>query len=284
MDSIVQDRKGAAETQDASTNMHLTGAQPLGGCKTGLPFLLLPPEIRVQILRYLVLGEGKVYPQYPKRQWTTQYHMHILQTCSRLYEEGSAIFYGENTIGYQCQIVRGREWRPVESCLSSNNLAMIRHIHIDFYPWRLWLTPQALNLMLVYLLRTGCSLKTLNLRFYFSDHEDPISRKHLVPLRWRRGRARLIDKLCALKVQQQVEVFVSTGNREDKLEFSQLIKPFAATGGWKRKLQKYEVHKVPLERTRRTEKYDTLYEWTWLLRPAKKHQSGKALTSQPQDC
>ena len=283
MDLILHDSKGGAETRDASTNPHLTDAQPLGRCETGFPFLSLPPEIRMQILRYLVLGEGKVHPQYPKGQWTTQYHMRILETCSQLYEEASAIFYAENIIEYEYLMHRDGTWVPIESFLSENNLARFRNVQVAFYSWQSPFTPKALISMLRYLLRIGCSLRTLNLRFFISSREDPNTGSRLATRRWHRATAAVFNRLRALKVQQIVEVFVSSRNRHDGEDFDEFMKPLTWVRGWRKELQKYEVHKIPLKRPRRAKKCGTLYEWTWLLLPAKKHESTKALNSKLQD-
>ena len=248
--------------------------QPLEHSEFRPPFLSIPLEIRFKILRYLVLGEGKVYPQYPRAKWATQYHMRIFETCSQLYEEASTIFYAENTIGYQCLIDDTGAWKPVESCLPQKNLARIRHVQLAIYPWKLAFTGKALSLMLGYLLRTGCSLQTLKLRFYISNTEDPKKRSDLAAGKWRRGRRGAIDRLCALKVQQTVEVFVTTGNVHDGDEFEDFLDVVAAIRGWKVELRKHEVHKDPyLAGVGHLKDHDTLHEWTWLLLPIEKSES-----------
>lgn len=244
--------------------------------ETRPPFLSLPLEIRLQILRYLVLGEGKIYPQHPTGKWATQYHMRILETCSQLYEEASTVFYGENTTGYQCLIEREGAWRPIESCLSQRNLARIRHVEIAIYPWKIEYTAKALFSMLRYLLRTGCALRTLKLGFFISNLENmgngpaKTTRNHLASGGWRRGRASAVDRLCALKVQQRVEVFLSTGNIHDGDEFRDFVDGVAVSRGWSVELLKYEVHKIPLTKAGQIKAIRTLYEWTWILLPTNK--------------
>ena len=111
------------------------------------PIFSLPPEIRREIYKYLLVSEnatirpriepgtnrGVHWKVWAESHKTTKWA--ILHTCRIIYEEASTVLYGENTFCFTCRWKYSGECRTFDQLPRNSNFKYIRHLELDVYRW-----------------------------------------------------------------------------------------------------------------------------------------------------
>lgn len=168
-----------------------------------LSFLSLPPELRVQIYRYLLCHNSWIQPHrtsdmpgylYDIQARTrgmsrlpsfepgpsTVYSLEsaILRTCRTIYAEAMPVLYGENSFEYiSCRYVLNQTDCP-KAGFPDNNLEFMKHLEVEFYQEENWNVVSAKTIVaaIQYFVMGDCGLRTFKLSscdaWYFSDGEE----------------------------------------------------------------------------------------------------------------
>jgi len=168
------------------------------------PFLRLPAEIRRMIYRYvLVSPSGTIYsnPFYSPTvslDWNFLKGIALLRTCHQVYEEASAILYGENHVHDFCFEPELREGhRSFHFPLS-----LVQNLEITFYvSYYASTSIEGICTFLKSLVDRQCSFKRLVLRY----KQTSSSKRDLLDLNSGRG-FELLELIFAVKVLGELEI------------------------------------------------------------------------------
>lgn len=97
--------------------------------------LKLPPDIRNEVYRYLLLRTSAINMCTDGRQDKTSHPSEILRTCHLIYEEAATIYYGEHTFIYQTGRTRYypmRRWGLPLASISPRICSMMNKIKLVF--------------------------------------------------------------------------------------------------------------------------------------------------------
>ena len=100
-------------------------------------FLSLPPEIRLQIYRYLLLSRPWITPELPARQYPypyspTRIYPNVLRTCRMIHEEAFNVLFGENVFWFRCSASAFGGYKPASTRnIPRDNLKRIEQMEIE---------------------------------------------------------------------------------------------------------------------------------------------------------
>lgn len=257
-------------------------------------FFSLPAEIRVRVLRNLLLSDGEEVPAQEDTFWGDipvqhkNLHPSILRVCKQMNNEGFNILYQENVFKYRCQLGFYGEPKPWNTRrFNTSKFSEIKHISTDFVQHTLPVSGQAISFMLKHLATLGCSLKTLKLCFYIrawklkeADYESRRTRVGQMvvwekqpsecPVDRTAARRHILQDLSALGVQRNIEVYLhqqecaSLAGRLDTLEFQAIVDAISEELGWRVTM----TREGDLESSEDLEIACTEQVTSWVLRPA----------------
>ena len=207
--------------------------------------LSLPPEVRLQILRYLLRGEEHDYkticPFRGKISDLWGLYPNILRACSKIYEEGSTVLYEENRFQITGYADEYGALDLVPNVLYHKNLARIKHLSLELvqtYKYCHKITPECVALMLRYVERTGCSLKTLWFNFLLECPWD-FAQLKLNHLRYPPRRLDTLDGTLSLlhdhkvlNVHRGIGIVLRTDDESDATRFGGFVESVAEATGW----------------------------------------------------
>ena len=204
------------------------------------PSLLgLPPEVRLEIYRHLLVHHESIQPQilrnldyytgirraeraisntrsHPVRDFSPK--TAILRTCRQIYGEAVSILYGENTFLYSCDVSIFNNEDYIKVGFPDQNVHLIRHLRIevepksDFEP----ILPISVAATIQYFARRGCELQTFDLLLEDYKHRDPLSEEfddhNLLDLIG--GTGEVCNALVELQVSQRLIIFIAYCQRK----------------------------------------------------------------------
>ena len=215
--------------------------------KRPISFTSLPLELRLGIYRHSILIDQSVQAQSPAylmfhgleaAEIKKRSCPGILRVSRAIYEEASAIYYGENVFQYHCQANDRGALSSFESGYSKICSAKIKHVELFCHQDSTKLTAECVSTMLESLKSIGyCSLKTLRLKFDLECTYQPsevfqeVLSKSIVDSAFERYR--ILSCIQALQVQQKIEVHLTTDLKGDGQGYEYLVNAIAARMGWK---------------------------------------------------
>lgn len=171
------------------------------------PFLRLPAEIRRMIYRYILVSQsGTIYgsPLYSAAldvDWDSSKGIALLRTCHQVYEEASAILYGENHVHDFCfePELRGSfdGYRPLHLPLN-----LVQNLEVTFYlSFYASMSIEGICTFMKSLIDRQCSFKRLVLHYHHtsSGGDDLLDLKSP-------GGSKLLKLTFAIQVLWELEI------------------------------------------------------------------------------
>lgn len=213
------------------------------------PFLRLPAEIRRMIYRYILISpSGTIYgkPLYSAAldvDWDFSKGIALLRTCHQVYEEASAIFYGENHVHDFCfePELRGSfdGYRPFH--LPFN---LVQSLEVTFYlSYYASMSVEGICTFMKSLVDRQCSFKRLVLHYHHtsSGGDDLLDLKSS-------GGSKLLKLTFAIQVLWELEIIFGCW------ELKACLKPMAYLAA----LWSDPIHQLALRKSWTvTESYET---------------------------
>ena len=203
----------------------------------------LPPEVRLEIYRHLLVHHESIQPQilrnpdyytgiqraeraisnirsHPVRDFSPE--TAILRTCRQIYVEAVSILYGENYFSYSCDVSIFNSEDYIKVGFPDQNVHLIRHLEIEVDPKPNFepISPISVAATIQYFARRGCELQTFSL--YLEDFElhDPLSEEcddHVL-LDSIGGAGEVCAALVELQVSQSLNIFLAYRQRRTVVE------------------------------------------------------------------
>lgn len=250
-------------------------------------FLSLPPEIRLQIYRGLLIRKPWITPEltgtsYPfgppaytltleRKPWKTPdltgacypfedppaiLYPNILRTCYTIYKEASSVLYGDNVFWYRCLAKLDGERYAERICkIPRNALNKIEKVEIGILQRMNHCKGTTICSAINNIATFDISLRVLRLHF-FIDHDTALALNRGTFIGTDGSRSvEVIEALCRLKVQQRVEVRLDTDKKCEGKQFQAWIDAISDTKGWNVRMRE------------RVDIINQQYVWEWILEP-----------------
>ena len=268
-----------------------------------LSFLSLPPELRVQIYRYLLCRNSWIQPQRSSdmKGWpcevqaisarapglltsigpgpSTEYSPEsaILRTCRIIYTEAMPVLYGENSFLYICcKSVLNQADYP-KAGFPDKNLNFMKHLELEVQEeqWVVEISGESIAAAILHFLKGGCDLRTFKLTLFeawdLSDGEEYTG--YLVSKIC--TSSELVASLVALPVSESLTVSIGFGpydrryddeiRRGARDEYQGFVNRLALEKGMNATM---EVDDPEIEADDSKEPYDyETCEMSWCFRP-----------------
>ena len=249
---------------------------------TASSFLSLPPELRLQIYRYLLCHSSWIQLHRSENPWylyteATSLESAILRTCRTIYSEAFPILYGEDTFLYQCQTTSLSN--GIVSKIADIHLNRVRHLKLQIVVASYYEEVAAARFAatIQYLIKRDCDLHTLKLELHehVAGDYDGI-RDHM--LRKITASQGVMAALAELKVSKALTIsvsyweyhetsdhplYISVGNNfQDFVNRLASRKKMTAT-----KQEPKILYEDPEDDSDDEDSNSFLYELSWCLRP-----------------